>query len=169
MPKCKNDPSRNYKGDEPSPKGLGYCAHAEEEGKIMKGKNKEEWIIKKLENGSKRWIKYIKEYDLFVFHKTTEKGNNSKWPKIKIKKPKGLQFGMNDWVFEWFHVLGYTYEDTWNVTNKSKKEVYDFFKKYYQKYYNLGFIEKNIIIFENRYPRNMEEFKKGKKYVLKKE
>ena len=29
MPKCKNDPNRNYKGDEPSPKGLGFCAHAE--------------------------------------------------------------------------------------------------------------------------------------------
>lgn len=27
MPKCKNDPKRSYKGTEPSPKGLGYCAH----------------------------------------------------------------------------------------------------------------------------------------------
>ena len=29
MPKCKNDPKRNYKGNEPSPKGFGYCAHSE--------------------------------------------------------------------------------------------------------------------------------------------
>lgn len=29
MPKCKNDNKRTYKGTEPSPKGLGYCAHAE--------------------------------------------------------------------------------------------------------------------------------------------
>ena len=29
MPKCKNDPIRSYIGNEPSPKGLGYCAHAE--------------------------------------------------------------------------------------------------------------------------------------------
>ena len=32
MPKCKNDPKKSYKGDEPSPKGLGYCAHAEKVG-----------------------------------------------------------------------------------------------------------------------------------------
>ena len=29
MPICKNDPSRKYKGTEPSPKGLGWCAHAD--------------------------------------------------------------------------------------------------------------------------------------------
>jgi hypothetical protein len=27
--KCLNDPHRTYKGDEPSPKGLGYCASKE--------------------------------------------------------------------------------------------------------------------------------------------
>ena len=32
MPKCKNDPTRYYKGSEPSPKGLGYCAHGLKEG-----------------------------------------------------------------------------------------------------------------------------------------
>ena len=36
MPKCKNDPTKSYKGDEPSPKGLGYCAHAEKVGIIKK-------------------------------------------------------------------------------------------------------------------------------------
>ena len=25
MPNCKNDPTRKYKGTEPSPIGLGYC------------------------------------------------------------------------------------------------------------------------------------------------
>ena len=45
MPKCKNDPKKSYKGTEPSPKGLGYCAHGEKEGKIRKGKdgNKYGW------------------------------------------------------------------------------------------------------------------------------
>ena len=33
MPYCKNDQKRTYKGDEPSPKGLGFCAHAEDLGK----------------------------------------------------------------------------------------------------------------------------------------
>jgi hypothetical protein len=33
MPVCKNDPTRYYRGTETSPKGRGYCAHGEEEGK----------------------------------------------------------------------------------------------------------------------------------------
>ena len=32
MPICKNDPKKSYKGIEPSPKGLGFCAHAEKLG-----------------------------------------------------------------------------------------------------------------------------------------
>ena len=43
MPRCKNDPTRSYKGDEPSPKGLGFCAKAEEAGKIMTGLDGERW------------------------------------------------------------------------------------------------------------------------------
>lgn len=29
MLECKNDKKSTYKGNEPSPKGFGYCAHAE--------------------------------------------------------------------------------------------------------------------------------------------
>ena len=57
MPYCKNDPKKKYKGDEPSPKGLGYCAHAEKEGIKKKGKDGNIWEVKKVKNGSKRWIK----------------------------------------------------------------------------------------------------------------
>ena len=57
MPKCKNDPARSYKGTEPSPKGLGFCAHAMKEGATKKGKDGNKWIIKKVKNGSKRWMK----------------------------------------------------------------------------------------------------------------
>ena len=56
MPTCKNDPSKKYKGTEPSPKGLGWCAHGEKEGKVRKGKDGNQWIVKKVKNGSKRWI-----------------------------------------------------------------------------------------------------------------
>ena len=38
MPKCKNDSGRSYNGTEPSPKGLGYCAHASRVGLKKKGK-----------------------------------------------------------------------------------------------------------------------------------
>ena len=48
MPKCKNDKTRSYKGTEPSPKGLGFCAEAEKGGTIKKGKDNEKWIVKVL-------------------------------------------------------------------------------------------------------------------------
>jgi hypothetical protein len=36
MPTCKNDSKKSYKGTEPSPKGLGFCAHAEKLGSTKK-------------------------------------------------------------------------------------------------------------------------------------
>ena len=57
MPKCKNDPKRSYKGTEPSPKGLGYCAHSEKVGEIKKGRDNNLWIVKEYKK-SKKWIKY---------------------------------------------------------------------------------------------------------------
>jgi hypothetical protein len=57
MPKCLNDSKKTYKGDEPSPKGLGYSATIEEVGKIMKGKDDNLWIVKLISNGQKRWVK----------------------------------------------------------------------------------------------------------------
>lgn len=50
MPYCKNNPKKTYKGTEPSPKGLGYCASGEKEGTIKKGKDGNKWI-KKMEGG----------------------------------------------------------------------------------------------------------------------
>ena len=61
MPKCLNDPSKNYKGNEPSPKGLGYCAHAEKVGSKMKGKDGNFWIVKEDKNKVKRWYKDSKK------------------------------------------------------------------------------------------------------------
>ena len=67
MPNCKNDNTRTYVGNEPSPKGLGYCAHAEIEGKIMKGKDGNNWIKS---NG--RWNKIV-EYKLDKIKKVLQK------------------------------------------------------------------------------------------------
>ena len=62
MPNCKNNSKKTYKGDdpfrastcvdEPSPKGLGFCASAEKEGTEMKGKDGNMWVKK-----TGRWIK----------------------------------------------------------------------------------------------------------------
>ena len=74
MPICINNPKRNYKGNEPSPKGLGYCASGEIEGKIKEGKDKNLWIKK---NG--RWQKYNQE---------DKKDTKRKSPKRKSPKRK---------------------------------------------------------------------------------
>ncbi len=50
---CKNNPKKTYTGNEPSPKGLGFCASGEKEGTKMKGKDNNIWIKK---NG--KWIRY---------------------------------------------------------------------------------------------------------------
>ena len=93
MPKCKNDPTRSYKGTEPSPKGLGYCAHGMNEGDKKKGKDGNMWIIKKVKNGSLRWIKYKKE------KKNKEEKNNEKFDCSKFvwyhKKVKGFFWWRN--------------------------------------------------------------------------
>ena len=57
MPVCKNNPNHKYKGTEPSPKGIGWCASGEKIGRKRKGKDGNMWIIKKVSNGSKRWMK----------------------------------------------------------------------------------------------------------------
>ncbi len=57
MPICKNDPKKSYKGIEPSPKGLGYCAHAEKLGITKKGLDGNNWKIESTAQGVKRWVK----------------------------------------------------------------------------------------------------------------
>ena len=58
MPYCKNNNKKTYTGDEPSPKGLGYCAHSENIGTIKNGKDGNKWIISVTSKGIKRWIRY---------------------------------------------------------------------------------------------------------------
>jgi hypothetical protein len=53
--KCKNDPTRSYDGTEPSPKGLGLCAHAEKRGTIAVGKDGRSWEVVHDKNKVKTW------------------------------------------------------------------------------------------------------------------
>tara|TARA_B110000483_G_scaffold156428_1_gene185729 strand:+ start:3551 stop:4120 length:570 start_codon:yes stop_codon:yes gene_type:complete len=57
MPKCKNDPKKSFKGNESSPKGLGFCAHVENIGITKKGKDGNKWKIETTSKGVKRWVK----------------------------------------------------------------------------------------------------------------
>ena len=61
MPKCKNDPNRTYIGNEPSPKGLGICAHAEKINSKKKGKDGNMWIVTETKKGVKKWTRYYVE------------------------------------------------------------------------------------------------------------
>jgi hypothetical protein len=78
MPVCKNDIKRSYKGDEPSPKGLGYCAHAMEIGTVMKGLDNNLWIISVDKNKVRRWIKYVD--NKFVLNQYNNKSVTSTTP-----------------------------------------------------------------------------------------
>ena len=99
MPKCKNDPTRSYKGTEPSPKGLGFCAHAMKEGATKKGKDGNKWIIKKVKNGSKRWMKVSGTQKV-----VKKKGTVNKVVKKKgdILKKKGKMYAFNKEFYEGF-------------------------------------------------------------------
>ena len=61
MPKCHNHSKATYKGTEPSPKGLGYCARAEHEGAEMQGRDGRSWIVQLTKTGSKRWKPLTKQ------------------------------------------------------------------------------------------------------------
>ena len=83
MPKCKNDPKRIFKGTEPSPKGLGHCAHTEKVGKKMKGKDGNHWIITQTNKGVKRWSKIKGTKKEIKSIKTTESKKLTETLKIK--------------------------------------------------------------------------------------
>lgn len=53
---CKCNKSKKYSGNEPSPKGLGYCAHCTPLHVTMKGKDGNLWENVKFKN-SRRWVK----------------------------------------------------------------------------------------------------------------
>ena len=80
MPNCKNDVKTKYIGTEPSPKGLGYCAHAEKINTIKKGKDGNNWIIVETKNNIKRWNK--------INGSIKKDKNGNVWK--SVKKPNGL-------------------------------------------------------------------------------
>lgn len=53
--KCLNDPTKTYQGTEPSPKGLGVCAHAERAGSVRTGRDGREWIVSLDKNKRRSW------------------------------------------------------------------------------------------------------------------
>ena len=54
--RCKCDKKRKFKGTEPSPKGLGYCAHCSNKNIVMEGKDGNLWRNTTYSKGL-RWVK----------------------------------------------------------------------------------------------------------------
>lgn len=103
--KCKNDPKKTYKGTEPSPKGLGYCAHTKKVGIKELGRDGNFWIVKKNKDGIKRWIKFnelfkddlnekkaLHNYKLLLKNKNLSKKNkNMYYDSMEILKNKNYE------------------------------------------------------------------------------
>jgi len=68
MPLCINDSTKTYKGNEPSPKGFGYCAHSQEIGIRKKGTDGNNWIIKEYKSGIKNGLKILLKIILYHLH-----------------------------------------------------------------------------------------------------
>ena len=88
MPKCKNSSTGTYKGSEPSPKGLGYCARGEKVGKKKKGRDGNMWIVKETKNGTPRWIKITKTEKSDVKKVKSKKVKSKKVKSKKVEKKK---------------------------------------------------------------------------------
>ena len=87
MPECIKDSKKYYKGDEPSPKGLGFCAHSEKVDTIKTGLDGNEWIINETGKGIKKWIKYnnkiVNQQKIVENNELTK--NNKYYKEIKKK------------------------------------------------------------------------------------
>lgn len=111
MPYCKNNPKRSYKGTEPSPKGLGYCASGEKIGSKKKGRDGNMWIVKKISSGSKRWYKHNSENKLdcskFARYEKREKGSFG----TTIKYVEGLR-GKRGYIYKLIDFNQFEKEET---------------------------------------------------------
>lgn len=123
MPYCKNDPKKTYKGNEPSPKGLGYCAHTEKEGIKKKGNDGNMWEVKKVKNGSKRWIK-INDNNLTGYKKYYTHYNGGRPFLVKIKNNNVIVYKLN-------------YDKVYNYKNNDDN-VFDKFKTFNAKKIFIG-------------------------------
>ena len=55
---CIGEPNKHFTGNEPSPKGVGYCAGNRQIGEIRIGKDGNLWIVKAISSGIRRWQRY---------------------------------------------------------------------------------------------------------------
>jgi hypothetical protein len=146
---CKNDPKKFYKGDEPSPKGLGYCAHAESIGKVRKGKDGNMWKVETTSKGVKRWVVQIK----------------------KQKQEKNIKNFKKYYIHSGYDGnLGYTPIDYLVIIDKKKAIVYQTPKNFYSeiiKDNNKDFFIYSSKIYESYFTKKILEFEFDKVFIPK--
>tara|TARA_B110000977_G_scaffold191113_1_gene262805 strand:- start:1400 stop:1825 length:426 start_codon:yes stop_codon:yes gene_type:complete len=125
--KCLNDASKTFTGEEPSPKGRGFCAHAERVSTVMKGTDNSMWKVQLIKNKTKRWIR-VKSI--------TKKKKKETKRTIKIQLKHELK-GSTDKYIKLNKELATKMIDLKNTLNqlekdkKSLKKNYEKKKKYY--------------------------------------
>ena len=112
MPQCKNSNTGTYKGTEPSPKGLGYCARGEKLGKKKKGLDGNMWEVKETKNGTPRWVKITKNQKS-VKKKSVKKKSvkNKSKKKVKNINTKKIIVHRNNKIFEKDNELKISHND----------------------------------------------------------
>ena len=158
MPKCLNDTSRTYNGNEPSPKGLGYCGHAESVGTKKRGKDGNIWIIITTKNGSKRWKRYKNnDYIYLILHIPTILEMKKIFAIIKKEKYKLTLVESPN-----YHNYITMYINDASV----HKKILQLFNKISTEYPNFRYLVELRI--ENiKYPHRVHTNKKGKVFVTK--
>ena len=149
MPKCKNDPTRKYKGTEHSPKGLGFCAHSMKVGAVKKGKDGNKWEVREVKNGSKRWMKVIENKKLEKMWKSLSNGKSVifvyKDKSYKIKKTKTphnknvIDNGINNKNVIAILTASNSYDGYRELLSKAKNKSVNDVIKNYKKYFPYPF------------------------------
>jgi hypothetical protein len=91
MPKCKNNPSRSYKGTEPSPKGKGFCASGAKVGQRKRGTDGNMWIVKRV-GKSQRWVKCVGKKSMKKKTKSTNSTNSKQTSPKKTQPSENICF-----------------------------------------------------------------------------
>lgn len=118
---CIKDNKKKITGKEPSPKGLGFCAHTEKINTKKKGRDGNDWIVKKTKT-SKRWFRLPKnkktkkkvmisnelkdETDIIIWEKQNLKDKFTKIKSGKISLHKNGWFSM---IYEKKNYIGRIY------------------------------------------------------------
>lgn len=158
MAKCLNNPKKTYKGTEPSPKGFGYCAGEMKVGEKKKGKDGNMWIVKRVKNGSKRWMKTDKKVKVkkIVKYKYNLKYNFKPSKKGREIIQNSFSYGVHEDILKLLNIHINKnkidiFQGVVTIENISKKEIENIIKKLKEK----DFQNKIIKIITRKIPKSL--------------